>query len=90
MKVGVSGWAREGRGSEADEAAGRVGGGVGRRALLLRAQVGVQRVRVDGRQPGASLHEAVKIERDPIARCADLDARYFVAVRQRFVVVDLE
>ena len=62
----------------------RVGwGGVGGRALLLRARV---RVWVHGREAGAALHQTVEIERDAVARRAYLYARYFV-VAERFVIV---
>lgn len=37
---------------------------------------------------GAPLHEAVEVERDPVAWCADLDAGDFIVVTH-FVVVDL-
>jgi hypothetical protein len=56
-------------------------GGVGLRALLLRARVRVQRVRVHGREAGASFHEAVEVERYTVAGRADLDASDLVAVR---------
>lgn len=60
-------------------------GDVGRGSGLVRAGV---RVRVDGRQARAALHQAVEVERYTVARCAYLDACYFV-VAQHFVVVHL-
>lgn len=70
--------------SETDEAVVRVGrGGVGRDALLVRAGV---RVRVHRCQTGAAFHQALEVERDPVAGRADLYTGYFV-VAERFVVV---
>ena len=68
--------------SEADEAVVVVGVGCAgvRRAVR-------QRVRVHRRQPRAALHQGLEVERDAVARRADLDARDLVVTQ--LVVVDL-